>query len=171
MRPLEQRVAQARVIVEACKDRVQQFRRTIDLGVADEREDRIVMPSLRQRRFGARRQVRAERQRRLSRSVSGRDAIDKIGVREHRGVLKHWGGCFRFVSGQREDESARRLTGPAHGFSQRSTHQDRRIVEQSGHRQDGFGAHGSGQIGVEKGAREHARALRPRVCVSGLRPG
>ena len=109
--------------------RPQQFRRKIDLEIGDERENRVELSGLGQRGVCARRQVWPARQRCLGDDVSGRDAIDEVGVGQHGRVLKHRRRRFRLVRRQREDQSARRVVGPAQGFRQRPAHQDRRIVE------------------------------------------
>ena len=161
----------AAIVAEAVKNASEQSRRTIDLEIADQRENRIALPGLGQRGGGARGQVWPARQRRLNDHVSGRGAVDEVGVGQHGRVLKHRGGGFGLVGRQREDHSARRVVGPAQSHRQRPAHQDRRIVEERGHRQRRFGAQGRGQIGVEIGAGERARPFRPRIRVGGLRPG
>ena len=80
-------------------------RRKFDLGIADQRENRIALTDLSQRGGCAGPQVWPARERRLGDDVSGRGAIDEVGVGQHGRALKHCGGCFRLVRRQREDQA------------------------------------------------------------------
>ena len=125
---------------------MQEFRRKIDPGIADEGENRIALADLSQRGGCARPQVWPARNRRLSDHISGRGAIDEVGVGQHGRALKHRGGHFRFVRRQREDQRARRFAGAAQSFRQRPANQDRGVVQQRRHRQRRLGAHGRRQF-------------------------
>ena len=168
---LEQRLAQARLVAEAVKNKPKQPGREIDLKIGDERENRIELSGLGEGRGRARRQDRPARQRCLDGGVSGHGAIDEVGLGQHRRVQKHRRPRFQLVPRQGEDESARRVMGSAQGFRQRPAHQDRRIVGERGQGQRRFGAPGWVKTGVEIGARERARRLGPRILIGRLRPG
>ena len=163
--------AYARVVVEARHDETKQFRRKIDLEIADERENRVALADLGQRGGCAGRQVWPAAKRRLSDHVSGPGAVDEVGVGQHGRALKHRCGHFRFVRGQPEDQGARRIARGAKRRRQRPAHQSRWVVEQRGHRQRRFGAHWRSQIRIEISAGERARPMRARLFVGGLRPG
>jgi hypothetical protein len=171
-RTLKQRLAHGGFAAEAGEDATEHFGRDIDLGIADERQDRIEPARLGKRGDCAAWQVGPARQRRLGDDVSASRARDEVGVGQHRRALKHGGGHVRFVVGcQREDQRTRRIAGEAQSFRQRPANRDKRVVQQRRHRQHRLGAEGRRKIGVEIGARERARALGARLPVGALRPG
>jgi hypothetical protein len=171
-RTLKQRLAHGRFAAEAGEDATERFGRDIDLGVADQRQDRIELVGLGKRGDCAAWQIRPARQRRLGDDVSASRACNEVGVGQHRRALKHRGGHVRFiVRRQREDQGTRGFAREAQGFRQRAANQDRSVVEQRRHRQNRLAAEGCRKIGVEIGARERVRALGPRLRVGALRPG
>jgi hypothetical protein len=166
----EQSFPDFRVVAEPRVESAQRARRQIRRRIADQRQRRLAPPDFGERGGGAPAEPGTARDRALRNDVSGRGALDELGVGQQRRAGEHRRGDPRLVVRQSDDKMARRVARAGNRLRQRAPHLGGGIVDQRGHRRRSLGSGPFVEVGMKKSPRERAHRLGARSNAGLLRP-